>query len=482
MNKINIRLLILCFSLMGLSAQAAPRTVFVQLFEWPWKDIARECEIYLGPAGFSAAQVSPPHEHIHWKNNPWWERYQVVSYKIESRSGNEAEFADMVHRCHQAGVDIYADAVLNHMTGIPNGTGSAGTEFTHYNYPGLYGYNDFHHCGRNGNDHIVNYRDLYELQNCELVGLADLDTASTYVQSRMADYLNHLLDLGVAGFRLDAAKHIPAKDIKDILSRLKRSAYIYQEVIYDSEGPIRYGDYTPNGDVTAYDYPHRLGGGIKSGNLNTLFHIDQNLPASTDSIVFATNHDLERTGDYDILKFSSDDQKLYRLGQIFMLAWPYGYPQVYSGFNFASYDDGPPLDGNLRTLGILNAQDKCQAPWTCEHRLSEVAAMVDFRNQTDRAFSVNNLWSNNQNQVSFNRGNIGFVAINFSTNSWVTDFQTNLPAGNYCNIVGASYNWMTHTCTQSLIVDGSGVLHGTLQPQSALVLINRNLSSRGTAL
>ena len=39
------------------------RTAFVQLFEWKWTDIARECETYLGPKGFAAVQVSPPNEH-----------------------------------------------------------------------------------------------------------------------------------------------------------------------------------------------------------------------------------------------------------------------------------------------------------------------------------------------------------------------------------------------------------------------------------
>lgn len=477
MNRINVHFLILCFSLLGLSAQANPRTVFVQLFEWPWKEVARECETYLGPAGFSAVQVSPPHEHVQWNNSPWWERFQVVSYKINSRGGTEADFVDMVSRCQKAGVDVYADAVLNHMTGFSDGIGSASSLFTHYNYPGLYGFNDFHHCGRNGNDDIANYRDLYEVQNCELVNLADLDTASNYVQGRLAEYLNHLLDLGVAGFRIDAAKHIPARDIKNILNRLKRSAYIYQEVIGDSEGVIKYSDYTANGDVTAYEYPYRLGRGIKSGNLNTLFRIDQNMPTSSDSIVFLTNHDLERTNDYDILKFSGNDQKTYRLAQIFMLAWPYGYPQVYSGFNFASYDEGPPVDENRRTINILNPQNQCQAPWTCEHRLPEVAAMIDFRNFTDKTFFVTDLWSNGQNQLSFNRGSSGFIAINFSHNHWSKTFQTSLPAGKYCNIVGASYNWRTRTCTDILTVDRNGILHGTLQPQSALVLLNRNTSS-----
>ena len=35
---------------------------------------------------------------------PWWQRYQVVSYKMDSRSGTEEEFRDMVQRCNAAGV------------------------------------------------------------------------------------------------------------------------------------------------------------------------------------------------------------------------------------------------------------------------------------------------------------------------------------------------------------------------------------------
>src|SRR5690606_35328404 len=60
--------------------------VFVHLFEWPWTDIATECESFLGPTGYSAVQVSPPNEHwARTTNPPWWQRYQPVSYQLESR-------------------------------------------------------------------------------------------------------------------------------------------------------------------------------------------------------------------------------------------------------------------------------------------------------------------------------------------------------------------------------------------------------------
>ena len=51
-------------------------------------------------------KVSPPTEHAITlaDSNSWWQRYQPVSYKLESRSGTALEFADMVSRCNAVGV------------------------------------------------------------------------------------------------------------------------------------------------------------------------------------------------------------------------------------------------------------------------------------------------------------------------------------------------------------------------------------------
>ena len=114
----------------------APDVAFVHLFEWRWSDIAKECEAFLGPAGFSAVQISPPNEHAVLPGHPWWQRYQEVGYGLEaSRSGTRDGISDMVSRCGKAGVDIYVDAVINHMTAQPSGTGSNGTQYTKYDYP-----------------------------------------------------------------------------------------------------------------------------------------------------------------------------------------------------------------------------------------------------------------------------------------------------------------------------------------------------------
>lgn len=53
-----------------------------------------------------------------------------------------------------------------------------------------------------------NYADANNVRNCFLVGLTDLYGADSYVRAKVTEYLNHLVSLGVAGIRIDAAKHM----------------------------------------------------------------------------------------------------------------------------------------------------------------------------------------------------------------------------------------------------------------------------------
>ena len=160
----------------------------------------------------------------------------------QSRSGTLAEFQAMVVACNAAGVDIIADAVINHMTGPGDNnityTGTAGTPYRgfQYPYPGetLYGPGDFHAnvgaCSSSSGE-IQNYGDRRQVQNCELSGLSDLNTGSAAVQADIRAYLQSLLDMGVKGFRIDGAKHIAANDLAAILNGLTGSFYLFQEVI-----------------------------------------------------------------------------------------------------------------------------------------------------------------------------------------------------------------------------------------------------------
>ncbi len=470
---------VVLFQIGGL-VQAQPRTVFVHLFEWKWSDVANECENFLGPKGFSAVQVSPPNEHAVVAGFPWWQRYQPVSYQIESRSGTRAQFADMVSRCAAAGVDIYVDAVINHMTGQDNGgVGYAGSSFSHYDYPGTYASWDFHHCGLNGNDDIVNYQNPWEVQNCELVNLADLDTGSTYVRGRIAAYLNDLRSLGVAGFRLDASKHMANNDIANILSGVTGSPYIFQEVIDQGGEPISASDYFQNGDVTEFKYSLKLSETFRTGKLAWFnganqFGVGWGFMPSDLAVVFVDNHDNQRGhgGGGSIITYK--DGQLYNLANIFMLGWPYGYPKIMSSYAFTDANQGPPTNGGGTTKSVYNANGTLNcfgSEWQCEHRWQAIANMVEFRNQTSSAFYVSNWWDNGNNQIAFGRGSKGFVVINREGFGLNRSFQTGLAAGTYCDVTKGSLNGAGTACTGPAIqVAGNGTASINVPSMEAVAL------------
>lgn len=78
------------------------------------------------------------------------------------------------------------------------------------------------------------------MRDCRLVSLLDLDLEKDYVRGKVAEYMNKLIDLGVAGFRVDACKHMWPGDLENVYGRLQNlnttwfprdsKPFIFQEV------------------------------------------------------------------------------------------------------------------------------------------------------------------------------------------------------------------------------------------------------------
>ncbi|XP_026327828.1 alpha-amylase 1-like [Hyposmocoma kahamanoa] len=451
---------------------AAGRSTMVHLFEWKWDDIAAECERFLGPNGYGGVQISPPSENliIRAYNRPWWERYQPISYRLITRSGNEQQFTSMVRRCNNAGVRIYVDAIINHMTGTWNenvGTGGSTANFGNWHYPAVpYGRNDFNspHCVIQPGDYGCC---ADRVRNCELSGLKDLNQGTEYVRGQIVGFMNRLIELGVAGFRIDAAKHMWPGDLRIIYDRLHNlntahgfpsgaRPYIYQEVIDIGNEAVSRNEYTPLAPVTEFRFGIELSRAfLRQTQLRWLYNWGPqwNLLASDVALVFIDNHDNQRGhgAGGDILTYKRDRQ--YKAATAFMLAHPYGQPQVMSSFAFTNTEAGPPQDGNGNIISpSINADNTCGNGWVCEHRWRQIFQMVAFRNVAG-GHGVNNWWDNGSNQIAFSRGNAAFIA--FNNDGWNLDqsLQTGLPAGRYCDIISGSRSGSS--CTGKTITVGS---------------------------
>ncbi|MGW2960190.1 alpha-amylase [Streptomyces sp. NPDC001220] len=429
----------------SVAAASPPGTkdVTAVLFEWKYASVAKECTATLGPAGYGYVQVSPPAEHI--QGSQWWTSYQPVSYKIAGRLGDRTAFQNMVNTCHTAGVKVVVDTVINHMS-AGSGTGTGGSSYTKYDYPGLYSSYDFDDC----TSPVSNYADRWNVQHCELVGLADLDTGEEYVRKTIAGYLNDLLSLGVDGFRIDAAKHIPAEDLANIKTRLTNpSVYWKQEVIYGAGEAVQPTEYTGNGDVQEFRYAYDLKRVFNNENLAYLKNYGEGWGYMSSSVagVFVDNHDTERNGS----TLNYKDGAEYTLANVFMLAYPYGAPDINSGYEWTDADAGPPNGGTVNACW--------QDGWKCQHAWPEIIRMVAFRNAV-RGESVTNWWDDGADAIAFGRGAKGYVAINHETGSLTRTYQTSLPAGTYCNV----------QANTSVTVNTSGQFTATLAADTALAI------------
>ena len=466
------------------SGHQALGDVFVHLFEWKWSDIAAECETVLGPAGFKAVQISPPEEHSIVPTHDWSERYQPVSYSIaRSRSGTGAEFTDMVTRCNAVGVGIIVDAVINHMTNYPSpGVGSNGTSYSKYSYPGLYTESDFHTpCT------VDNYQSAANVQDCELLSLPDLNTGLASVRQKIAGYLVTLARLGVAGFRIDAAKHIQQVELDDILKRVNDTLtadgrplpYVFLEVIGGSGEALTPRDYFGEGyssggaaDITEFTF---VGVGNKFRGINGE-HISQLNPTGTPgnqfseaawgimpsnkAVVFLQNHDTQHS-----CGISYRDGNVFRLANVWMLAQPYGYPSILSSYAFdcpAGNSMGPPSDANGWTTAVSCASSLETATigqWVCEHRDPSIRNMVSFRHVV-AGTDINHWWDNGANAIAFSRGTKGFVAINNQTTGLDTTITTGMAAGSYLDLIAGG----------AVQIDSSHAIHLILAPRAAIAI------------
>lgn len=506
----------LALSLAGLSAQSvafgndnptnpAATDVTMIAFQQSWKTIGDECTKTYGPEGVKYVQVSPPQESI--QGTQWWTVYQPVSYKLDSRFGTEDEFKTMISQCKAAGVQIVADVVLNHTTGhdvswVDDQYGVAGTEYngSYGRYPGIgiYQYEesgnnhqyglpsgDFHTCKSNVSDNISDYTNADEVWNCRLSTMWDINTGSDRVQNIQAEYLAHLWEDGVRGFRIDSAKHMDPNDIASIKRKFMTKADITdersfpwsQEVIYHNGESEKFAPerYEKNGQVTEFSYAYSL---LKdfNGSITNLKNITSDLLDDADNAtVFVSNWDTARGS--ETLKPVSGAR--YELANAFMLGYDYGHPKILSDYAFnesTQYDDGV-KDSTDTTVPKISMDDVCSTQkdptqmeygdWNCQQRWTSIRGMIKFHNAVNGT-SVSNWQESGSNNIAFERVDAngkskGLLALNNTLQEHDVDYTTSLPDGEYCNV------YASRTCSQTVTVSG-GHAKATIGKRSAIAI------------
>ena len=191
-------------------------------FNWTYREIIENLE-GIKNAGFKNI-LTMPVQQPKGGGGSWWAFYQPLSMSIGDNSslGTKEDLKELCDKAEEMGIAILADIVANHLATTdsedkePDGTPTVSPTVEAYE-PVLYRNRNedtdgngitFHHNKKaTGSGAETQY---YAFGN-----LPDLNTENAYVQSRVLSLLEECIDVGIDGFRFDAAKHIETSSDPD---------------------------------------------------------------------------------------------------------------------------------------------------------------------------------------------------------------------------------------------------------------------------
>lgn len=241
-------------------------------------------------------------------------------FRIDPRLGDEADFAALIDAAHARGLRVVLDGVFNHVGRafpafeqvVREGPGSASASWFRLTWP-----KNFQPGSEPGYADFEGHRQLVALNHDEAA-----------VADHVVRVMNHWLDRGADGWRLDAAYAVPTRFWKSVLPRVRAGhpgAYIFGEVIQ--------GDYSKiiaeSGfdSVTQYELWKAIWSSLKDRNFFELAWALERHNSFLDSfapLTFVGNHDVTR-----IASHIADQRHLPHALVVLLTCG--GTPSIYAG-------------------------------------------------------------------------------------------------------------------------------------------------------
>ena len=415
-----------------ISNQLGNENVILHAFDWSYAEVAKQAKI-ISQMGYHSVLVSPPLKSFKHKNGTeWWQRYQPQDYRIiDNQLGNTLDFSNMIKQPAKYELHVYADIVFNHMANEaylrPDLQYPSQEDLqlyadnqSYYQSLLLFGdlsthlFNSTHFVDGFG---IKDWKNCWEVQNGRITGGADdpgLPTLKVceHVIKQQQSYLKALKELGVKGFRIDAAKHMTLEHLQRVWSKdITENMHVFGEIITDGgateeEYEIFLQPYLEKTSLGSYDFPL----------FNTIFEVFQengNIESLIDpycfgqalvnfrAITFVITHDIPNNDNFKDLILSEQNEYL---AYAYILGRDGGVPLIYA---------------DLNTSGIEG--ENHQPRWVDAWKNKRMQQMIKFHNYVHGEPMIPIL--SNQDLLIFARGDKGIVAINKSDADTCIDFQ-----------------------------------------------------------
>lgn len=263
-----------------------------------------------------------------------YHKYDVVDYyEIDPEYGTMEDFKEFMSSCKARDIDVILDMVINHTSSKHPWFLEASTYLKNLGD----GEVDLEECPYV--DYYFFSREKTSQTNCQLPGtdwyyegrfwseMPDLNLENEDVRNELTEIAKYWLDLGVAGFRLDAAKEFYSGNdsanievlswYREMVTGIKEDAYLVAEVWTDVN---TYGKYYQSGIDSLFNFAFANSDGLiantvkgNSKTINALVYgnsvaaLDEKFKEYNPNYVdapFYTNHDMARSAGY----YSGEDR------------------------------------------------------------------------------------------------------------------------------------------------------------------------------
>ena len=323
-----------------------------------------------------------------------YHKYDVNDYyTIDPKFGTEEDLRELVELCHERNVKVILDLVINHtgtlnpwFTSFLNAHRNGDTDDPYYDFYDWYPAGETAPAGR-AFAQLSGTNDYYECNFSN--SMPELNYDNDAVRQAVLDVAKYYLDLGIDGFRFDAAKYIYFGDNVQSaefwqwyigeLKSIKPDIYTVAEV-WDSDGITDL--YFPA--LNCFNFTTSQTNGLiaqtaQAGNVNSYTAYVQNyldkVTALNDTamiIPFISNHDMDRAAGY--LTAASGQMKM--AANLYILSS--GSPFIYYGeeIGLRGSRGGANTDANRRLRMEWGDDDTVQDPEGAGYSSTRVSATV----------------------------------------------------------------------------------------------------------
>ncbi|MCW6052088.1 cyclomaltodextrin glucanotransferase [Lyngbya sp. CCAP 1446/10] len=350
----------------------------------------------------------------------------------QTQETKDTVFDKLVDELHQRNMKLVLDIVCNHSN--PDFSGKKGelyddgVKIADFNEDKN---NWYHHYGE-----VQNWEDEWQVQNCELSGLATFNENNIAYRSYIKSAIKQWLDRGVDALRVDTVKHMPIwfwqEFTADILMH-RPDVFIFGEWIYSDPRNDLSVEFVNESGMTILDFGlcvairEVLGQGAEAGFqlIQDVLDLDHRYYGATELITFIDNHDMPR------FQSLNADRQMLQLAICLMMT-SRGIPCIYYGTEQYLHDD---------TEGGNDPYNRpMMEKWDTDSPIYRDVRLLSGLRRLNPAISMGSQWQKYLTAdvycyVRRYRDSVVFVAMNRGDSVNVEAVDTELPDGEHTEVL-----------------------------------------------